>query len=180
MRSRATNSETSEMKMNQEYVFIIFFFQAEDGIRYSSVTGVQTCALPISKKAATQAADVSKVEGELSDLRTTKRRHEPDAIQACADHAAALAEKKRIEERKAAVRAQLDQHTKQVIGRYEQTINQLLDDFHAGFRITGTNPDYLGCVAGYSYQILINSKPVDLGDSATPIHKPSFSNTLIS
>src|SRR5260370_11493975 len=24
------------------------FFQAEDGIRYSSVTGVQTCALPIS------------------------------------------------------------------------------------------------------------------------------------
>src|SRR5207237_6084619 len=27
----------------------IFFFQAEDGIRYSSVTGVQTCALPICK-----------------------------------------------------------------------------------------------------------------------------------
>src|SRR6266404_1409285 len=27
---------------------IIFFFQAEDGIRYKLVTGVQTCALPIS------------------------------------------------------------------------------------------------------------------------------------
>src|SRR5207237_2112490 len=26
---------------------LIFFFQAEDGIRDSSVTGVQTCALPI-------------------------------------------------------------------------------------------------------------------------------------
>src|SRR5260370_9863678 len=26
---------------------LVFFFQAEDGIRYSSVTGVQTCALPI-------------------------------------------------------------------------------------------------------------------------------------
>src|SRR5699024_7331501 len=26
----------------------IFFFQAEDGIRYRNVTGVQTCALPIS------------------------------------------------------------------------------------------------------------------------------------
>src|SRR6266852_1589491 len=25
-----------------------FFFQAEDGIRYATVTGVQTCALPIS------------------------------------------------------------------------------------------------------------------------------------
>src|SRR5467141_4682496 len=27
--------------------FCFFFFQAEDGIRDSSVTGVQTCALPI-------------------------------------------------------------------------------------------------------------------------------------
>src|SRR5262249_59959898 len=30
----------------------LFFFQAEDGIRYWSVTGVQTCALPISAGAA--------------------------------------------------------------------------------------------------------------------------------
>src|SRR5689334_24792234 len=28
-------------------MFIIFFFQAEDGIRDGTVTGVQTCALPI-------------------------------------------------------------------------------------------------------------------------------------
>src|SRR5256885_10814549 len=29
-------------------VYIFFFFQAEDGIRDYKVTGVQTCALPIS------------------------------------------------------------------------------------------------------------------------------------
>src|SRR5699024_11959084 len=29
---------------------LFFFFQAEDGIRDRNVTGVQTCALPISKK----------------------------------------------------------------------------------------------------------------------------------
>src|SRR5256884_5116696 len=29
------------------YVFVFFFFQAEDGIRDVAVTGVQTCALPI-------------------------------------------------------------------------------------------------------------------------------------
>src|SRR5207237_7903786 len=29
------------------FFFYFFFFQAEDGIRDSSVTGVQTCALPI-------------------------------------------------------------------------------------------------------------------------------------
>src|SRR5438105_7276247 len=30
------------------YIFLFFFFQAEDGIRDPLVTGVQTCALPIS------------------------------------------------------------------------------------------------------------------------------------
>src|SRR5437762_2263089 len=33
----------------------VFFFQAEDGIRNTSVTGVQTCALPISSAFATRA-----------------------------------------------------------------------------------------------------------------------------
>src|SRR5436189_688908 len=33
--------------------FFFFFFQAEDGIRDTSVTGVQTCALPILGQAAT-------------------------------------------------------------------------------------------------------------------------------
>src|SRR2546422_4973301 len=32
-------------------MFFFFFFQAEDGIRVVAVTGVQTCALPISLKA---------------------------------------------------------------------------------------------------------------------------------
>src|SRR2546430_4459881 len=32
----------------QIYAFFFFFFQAEDGIRDLTVTGVQTCALPIS------------------------------------------------------------------------------------------------------------------------------------
>src|SRR5438309_4315816 len=30
------------------FLFFFFFFQAEDGIRDGTVTGVQTCALPIS------------------------------------------------------------------------------------------------------------------------------------
>src|SRR5260370_18253693 len=34
--------------LNANDLEVVFFFQAEDGIRDSSVTGVQTCALPIS------------------------------------------------------------------------------------------------------------------------------------
>src|SRR5438128_12096557 len=32
---------------NFKIIFFFFFFQAEDGIRDATVTGVQTCALPI-------------------------------------------------------------------------------------------------------------------------------------
>src|SRR5437763_88153 len=41
---------------------VFFFFQAEDGIRDTSVTGVQTCALPILGQRAQYHAVVS-VEG---------------------------------------------------------------------------------------------------------------------
>src|SRR2546422_11734143 len=37
------------------FVYFFFFFQAEDGIRDVAVTGVQTCALPISGPAGWRA-----------------------------------------------------------------------------------------------------------------------------
>src|SRR5437016_12874264 len=45
-------------------IVFFFFFQAEDGIRDWSVTGVQTCALPISQTLTTQYMDnLTKVWG---------------------------------------------------------------------------------------------------------------------
>src|SRR2546430_3011970 len=38
------------MVLNFGILFTFFFFQAEDGIRDLTVTGVQTCALPISSR----------------------------------------------------------------------------------------------------------------------------------
>src|SRR6266852_7370842 len=40
-----------------------FFFQAEDGIRDATVTGVQTCALPISSIASSGTAAVNPITG---------------------------------------------------------------------------------------------------------------------
>src|SRR5207248_4558975 len=42
---------------------VLFFFQAEDGIRDRTVTGVQTCALPISTAAQQDWERVTKQYG---------------------------------------------------------------------------------------------------------------------
>src|SRR5690606_40093347 len=47
---------------------VFFFFQAEDGIRDFHVTGVQTCALPISKDA-----------GKIAGLEVLRLVNEPTA-----------------------------------------------------------------------------------------------------
>ncbi len=133
-----------------------------------------------AKKAATATADVRTVESALTRVRATKKRHEPNASAACHAYESAQAEKVAIEEQKEDVRKKLDDHTKQIIGRYERTINGLLDDFNPGYRLTGTKHGYPGGVASSSYQILINDTAVDLGDDRTPLDRPSFRNTLSS
>src|SRR3712207_3992598 len=53
------------------HYFIFFFFQAEDGIRDIGVTGVQTCALPISALLigeGTPCADERDLDGVLTEL----------------------------------------------------------------------------------------------------------------
>src|SRR5438128_11303508 len=61
----------------------VFFFQAEDGIRDATVTGVQTCALPIycfslSRRTETISARtgnrVSRLFRGLSEERSEERR----------------------------------------------------------------------------------------------------------
>src|SRR5258706_10583517 len=47
-------------------IFFFFFFQAEDGIRDWSVTGVQTCALPISLFSITSALFDKNTGGRVS------------------------------------------------------------------------------------------------------------------
>src|SRR5207249_9182908 len=46
-----------------------FFFQAEDGIRDRNVTGVQTCALPISDGLARKVREVLTLEAVIDRRR---------------------------------------------------------------------------------------------------------------
>ena len=50
------------------YFFFFFFFQAEDGIRDIGVTGVQTCALPISNKSARKTIEPQKAQTQAEHI----------------------------------------------------------------------------------------------------------------
>src|SRR2546429_6564154 len=52
--------------------FRFFFFQAEDGIRDVAVTGVQTCALPISGQLASRNVLVNAVAPGFIDTELTR------------------------------------------------------------------------------------------------------------
>src|SRR5690606_39578706 len=55
---------------------ILFFFQAEDGIRDFHVTGVQTCALPILFQKDDLKAIAKKYDLEVENLHKLKKKWE--------------------------------------------------------------------------------------------------------
>src|SRR2546426_7207212 len=72
--------QTENQHVTRTHCICFFFFQAEDGIRDYKVTGVQTCALPISLRlmsrgvALTARAPDSKSGGWGFESRSEERR----------------------------------------------------------------------------------------------------------
>jgi wobble nucleotide-excising tRNase len=130
------------------------------------------------KKTETGAADAKAAQAELTRLKAIKTRHTAEVAPLCTAHGKHVAEKEDIDERKAAVRKQLDDHTVSVVKPYERRINELLDTFNAGFTIAETSHSYPGGTATSSYQLVINRTAIDIGDGKTPPDKPSLKNTL--
>jgi len=147
------------------------------GMRYNAAVA-NAQGVIADKKKSLEGANVDKVRKELLHLRATKARHTAEATKICNEYSEAVMQKNELEAEKEAVREKLDEHTKAVINIYEQTINKLLRDFQAGFRITGTKHAYPGGVPSSSFQILINDVTVNLGDAKTALKEPSFRNTL--
>src|SRR6202521_3438441 len=65
---------------------VVFFFQAEDGIRDSEVTGVQTCALLISSRRRIRDSEVTGVQTCALPISSRRglRDSEVTGVQTCA------------------------------------------------------------------------------------------------
>src|SRR3712207_8099683 len=62
-----------QKQLERQVIGVIFFFQAEDGIRDIGVTGVQTCALPIWRRwcASSLGASVQRCSWRLPPPSTS-------------------------------------------------------------------------------------------------------------
>lgn len=147
---------------------------------YNAAVDAANIRVNEQKVAARSQADITALRNELAQLDARKRRFEPEVTAACQAYQEVLAHKKDLEEAKFAARQQLDEYCQNLLGTYEQSINEYLDQFNAGFRITNTRHLYTGGTPSSHYQIEINSTALDLGDARTPAGTPCFKTALSS
>jgi wobble nucleotide-excising tRNase len=131
-----------------------------------------------AKKIEAGDGNTAPIKAEIDRLRGIKVRHSTSVAQLCIERAEALKNKAEIDAQKSDIRAQLDGHTVGVVRPYQDRINELLDDFNAGFEISETEHSYAGGVATSSYRLVINKKSIAVGHAGTAVSIPSFRNTL--
>ena len=133
-----------------------------------------------TKKNEIDATDPKDAIVKLATLEAIRVRHTDSVDRLCTDYQSLNQSKKTTDTDKAHVRKQLNAHSQNVIKPYENRINELLETFNAGFRISQTKHNFKGGTAASSYQLVINKTSVDLGDARTAINLHSFKNTLSS
>jgi len=147
---------------------------------YNSAVDSANSRVNEQKTAASTAGDITVLKNELAQLAARKRRFEPEVAPVCKAYQDAVIAKAGLEQRKETNRLQLDRHCHDLLRTYEQSINEYLDQFNAGFRITNTRHLYTGGTPSAHYQIEINRTAIDLGDAQLPPGTPCFKTTLSS
>lgn len=143
---------------------------------YNAKVDAANAAIEAVKKQV-EGGDAATLRKELAQLDAQKDRHEGSAA-ICAEHKAIQDAKTKVEKEKTQAKKQLDEYAQSILQQYEQGINKLLERFGAGFRITGTKPQYLGGSPSSTFKLSINDVPVELGDSKTPRGTPCFRSTM--
>lgn len=147
---------------------------------YNAAVKVCNTRIHEQKAALQKEGDIAALKRDLALLEAKKRRFAPEIFGACQAYQDLVGKKIELERNKETIRKQLDAHCENLLRTYEQSINEFLDQFDAGFRITNTRHLYTGGTPSSQYQIEINNTAVDLGDSRTQAGTPCFKTTLSS
>lgn len=120
------------------------------------------------------AANVATLTADLARVEAVKARHSPPLNAACDAYVAEKEAKAESERLRNAARAALDQYRTAIFPAYEQTINDYLGRFNAGFRLGAVGSVNTRAGSSANYNVVINNVAVGL----TANGGPSFRTTL--
>lgn len=130
-------------------------------------------------KRSSSSSDERTIQAELKDLELTQIRHSTPVKEMADDYAAELIAKVALDGQKDSAKTALDAYAATALGEYQIEINRLLAQFGTGFTVDGTSRSYVGGAPTSSYQLMIDSCLVELGDENT-IGKPCFKTSMSS
>ena len=179
---RKQDNPAEPVVVDAEYSSLLANVEALREVVDAYNAAVEACSTRITEQKTTVQSygDLSSIQNEIKLLQARKFRFEPEISNSCRDYQEAVTAKAKLEHTKETIRQQLDQYCASIIQSFERSINDYLDQFNAGFRITNTRHLYTGGTPSSHYQIEINNTAVDLGDTQTEPGTPCFKTTLSS
>lgn len=121
------------------------------------------------------AANVAALTADLARVQAVKARHSPPLDAACDAYVAEKEAKAETERLREAARAALDQYRNTIFPAYEQSINDYLGRFNAGFRLGSVGSVNTRAGSSANYNVVINNVAVGLSSANGG---PSFRTTL--
>lgn len=147
---------------------------------YNTTINEANACIERLKETPREETDLITLKSHLVNLEVNKKRFDAEVIQACNDYQTALNLKTDLEYQKDQAKEQLNQYCLQILSTYQVSLNDILEQFNAGFRIVNSRHLYTGGTPCSDYQLEINNIPLNLGDSRTPAGTPCFKTSLSS
>lgn len=140
---------------------------------WETLTGCNDRIALVKEQAA--AANVAALTADLTRVQAVKARHTAPLNVACDAYLAEKDAKTRTEGLRDAARAALDQYRNAIFPTYEQSINDYLGRFNAGFRLGAVGSVNTRTGSSANYNVVINNVAVGL---TAANGGPSFRSTL--
>ena len=116
----------------------------------------------------------------LEHLKARRARFAPEIKKACEAYLKELEEKTKAERKRNSIRKLIEEHRNRVFPKYEAAINQYLEKFGVGFKLTNMKPANLRVGSSLTYEAQIGSERIKIGSSSAFPGELSFANVLSS
>ena len=128
-------------------------------------------------KAGVESLSIEELTHQLRQLKATKVRYEDTVSDLCEAYSKELKLKSATENARDEIRKQLNRHRTEVFPTYEKEVNQCLEKFGTGFRLTDLRPRNLRAGSTTTYGAQVRATSIDVGNSPNNL-EPSFGSVL--